>query len=321
MTMHRRAFLAASTTSLAAPLIVSATGARAGSSDAKAALKNPTFVRRKVGAFKVTVLLDGTLPIEPGIVTGWDADKAAASYKSQHLSVPTGGMPIPVLGYIVDTGAKVIAVDTGTVPGFAPSLSGYHAALAEAGYKPSDIDTVLLTHLHPDHIGGLTDNGASVFNDAQVYVGASELDFWQNTPAPEGFEPFFAMANAWIPAYDGRIKTLAGDDEVTHGVSAVDLPGHTPGHMGFRFHSEGEDLLIWGDVIHLTKLQFANPDWTIAFDMIPDLTLKTRAKMLDMAATDGMLVAGAHLDFPGAGYVEKAGSAYRFSTAPYDYSV
>lgn len=318
MNLDRRGFLAAGATGLAAPVILSATAAPSFAT-ASAPRTNPLYSRRRIGAFEVTALLDGTLPVEREMIIGFDEAAATSAYARQHLPGPTGAMPIPILGYVVDTGTSKIAIDAGTVQGFAPTLGGYSTALAQAGFNASDIDMVLLTHLHPDHVGAMVADGARGFENAEIYVDEIELGFWQNTTPPEGFEPFFNIARASVAPYDGRIKTFKGDTELATGIQAVALPGHTPGHSGFRFHSEGQDILFWGDIIHLTKLQFDNPGWILPFDMDPETTMKTRNKMLDMAATDGLLVAGAHVDFPGAGFVEKAGDAYRFVTAPHDY--
>lgn len=318
MNFHRRAFLTSGASVLAAPMILRAAPVLAAAATTRPA---PRFLRRRVGAFEVTILLDGTLGITPDITIGWDAQAAANTYARQHLPAPQGPMPIPVMGYVIDTGSALIAVDNGTVAGFSPNLGGYHAALAEAGFAPGDIDTVLLTHLHVDHVGGMVADGARVFDNAQVHVNATELQFWQTTKAPQGMEAFFDIARAAVAPYDGRIVTFEGDAEIMTGVQAVALPGHTPGHSGFQFQSEGEALLIWGDVIHLTKLQFDHPDWVLAFDTDPDLTRQTRARMLDMTASDGVMVAGSHLDFPGVGFVERAGGAYRYVAAPYDYRV
>lgn len=289
-----------------------------------AVASGPAFSRRRIGSFVVTTLLDGTIDIGAEFISGFDQSQADAALDRQHLSAFNGAMAIPVLGYVVDTGTQKIAVDCGTLEGFAPRLAGYHAALKQAGIDSADIDVVLATHLHPDHIGGLSKDGARLFPNAEIHVGAAEYEFWHGSVAdglPDQMQPFVQIARGFLKPYVGRIKTFGADAEVIPGVQAVSMPGHTPGHAGFRFHSEGQDLLIWGDLIHLTKLQFDYPDWTIAFDMDPAQTQETRARVLDMAAAEGMMVTGSHLDFPGFGFVERHGGGFRFAPATYDYMI
>ena len=322
MIASRRNFLIAGAAGLAAPALLRATPVTA--KTPAAGMLTPTFHRRKLGSFEVIALLDGTLDGPPQMITGYNEETAVATLSRQHLPPAPNGLPIPVLGYVIDTGSQLIAVDCGTFDGFAPRLGGYHAALTAAGIDAADIDTVLITHLHPDHIGGLIDpQGNRLFPNAQLHIGATEWNFWHaegtREAFPEDSRAFVDIARNYPAPYDGRIVTFNDNAEILPGVLSVPLPGHTPGHSGFRFHSDGQDLLIWGDVVHQTFLQFDNPAWTIAFDMDAEQTRKTRLKMFDMAAADGFQVAGSHIDFPGVGYVEKTSGGYRYSPAPFDY--
>ncbi|MGH1447503.1 MAG: MBL fold metallo-hydrolase [Cognatishimia sp.] len=322
MSLNRRAFLnlggtvALATPFLAVPQLVGA------QSTTPVAATVPAYSQRRLGAFTVTTLLDGTIDIGADFIAGFDQAAADTALARQHLPNFADPMAIPILGYIIDTGTQKIAVDCGTVDGFAPRVAGYHQALTQAGIDAADIDVVLLTHMHPDHLGGLSQGTTRRFPNAEIHVSAVEYDFWHGSVAdamPDQMQPFVQIARGMIAPYNDRIKTFGTDAEVIPGVQAVALPGHTPGHVGFRFNSQGQDLLIWGDLIHLTKLQFDQPDWTIAFDMDPEVTKATRAKMLDMAAKDGLLVTGSHLDFPGFGYVDRTASGYHFAPAAHDY--
>lgn len=323
MILERRRFLTFGAAALATPALLGPQAVQA--QTAATVSGSPSFTRRRVGTFEVTVLLDGTIDIDPGLIIGYDAAKAEAALERQYLAPTTTGMPIPVLGYIVNTGDRLIAVDCGTIPEFSPRTGSYHQALVQAGISAQDIDVVLATHLHPDHIGGLSDGANRLFPNAQVYVSEQEWNFWHNdditSGLPEGMQPFVQIARGFTAPYDGRVKTFSGEAELFPGVQAVPLPGHTPGHTGYRFHSNGQDLLIWGDVIHMTKLQFDNPDWVVVFDLDAELTRNTRTRMLDMASTDRLMVAGSHIDFPGFGHVETHNGKYRFATAVHDYMI
>ena len=322
MNIDRRRLFSIGAAGLAAPAILRLTAGTARAATT-AAVATPVFSRRRVGRFVVTALLDGTLDASPDIVIGYDAEAAARALERQHLQADAPTMPLPVLGYVVDTGERLVAIDSGTMPGFAPRLAGYHEALRQAGISAADIDDVLVTHLHPDHIGGLSNGGERLFPSAQVHVSETEWNFWHDDALtgalPEAVTPFVGMAREFVAPYDGRIVTFGAESEILPGIQAVPLPGHTPGHAGFRFHSEGEDLLIWGDVMHLTRLQFDNPDWLVVFDMDQDLARTTRRRVYDMAAADNLMVAGSHIDFPGAGYVERSADGYRFAPAVHDY--
>ncbi len=320
MKPSRRAFFVAGATALAAPALLRGVAARA--QVAPANRPGPAFIRRKLGAFEITVLLDGVLHAGPEMMPDFDPALAAKALRRNHLSADAQ-LALPVLGFVINTGDRLVAIDAGTMPEFAPGVGGYHAALAEAGLAAEQIDTVLLTHLHPDHFGGLSDGDGSVrFGNADLVVARTEWDFWHDetvyAAVPAENKPFFDMARGFSAPYRDRLKLFDAEAEVIPGIQAVAMPGHTPGHVGYRIASQGQELLIWGDLIHVAALQFDQPNWTIVFDMDPDQTRKTRTRVLDMAADEGVMVAGSHLDFPGFGFVEKSGG-YRFAPAPYDY--
>jgi glyoxylase-like metal-dependent hydrolase (beta-lactamase superfamily II) len=273
---------------------------------------------------EITVLLDGTIDVGPDIIVGFDQERANETLRRQHLPDFDGNRPLPVLGHIIDTGTQKIAIDTGTVAGFSPSTGGYHAALQQAGIAATDIDVVLLTHLHPDHVGGLTKGEDRLFPNAEIVVSSTEWEFWHGAAAdvlPEQVQPFVQIARSSTTPYLDQLRTFSGEAEVLSGIQAISMPGHTPGHVGFHLHSDGEDLLFWGDLIHLPRLQFENPEWLVAFDMDPTQTAKTRARVLDFAATDALQVTGAHLEFPGFGYVDRTAGRYDFVPSAHDYTL
>lgn len=272
----------------------------------------PGFYRRKLGAFEVTALLDGDIAIELKLYSGDTAEIAKRSAQSYQPSPPRSH----VNAFAVNTGERLYLVDTGTGVLLGSSLGRVTENLVLSGINPDQVDAVLLTHLHPDHFGGLTMEGRPTFKNADVYVAEADAKFWLSAEmadkAPADFKPFFQMAAAAIKPYAHRLKPIPSNGEIGPGVSAISLPGHTVGHNGFLFASEKQQMLVWGDIVHNAALQFAHPEWTLAFDTDQPQAAAARKRAFDMAAAERLLVAGMHLPFPGLGFVEQAGAAYRY---------
>lgn len=272
----------------------------------------PGYFRRKLGAFEVTAILDGDLTLEPKLFSG-DAKEMEAVAAKSFMTTPVRSH---VNAFAINTGERLYLVDTGTGALMGPSLGRANANLVLAGIDPAQVDAILLTHIHPDHFGGMTVQGKPVFGSADVFVSEADARFWLSVEsaakAPAEFKPFFDMARAAMAPYANRIKPLPANGELGPGVEAISLPGHTLGHSGYIFTSGSERLLVWGDIVHNAALQFARPEWTIAFDTDQVQAAATRKRVFDMSATDRLLVAGMHLPFPGLGYVERTGSEYRF---------
>ncbi len=320
----RRTFLKLSATGLAAPAILMPASGFA--TPAKRGNQITGVNRMQVGSFEVTALLDGALIINPKLITGYDEDIATNTLSLQHLPAAPEGQVVPVTGYLVNTGDKLIAIDCGTTDSFVDTLGNYHTSLASAGVSVEQIDHVITTHLHVDHIGGLTDGkGNAMFPNADLITNQVEWDFWHNdtlrAQSNDIVKSFFDIARTQTAPYNDRITIAQQNTEITPGVELVSLPGHTPGHIGVHLRSNGDELLIWGDIIHATKLQFENPDWTLAFDIDQDMARTTRTRLLDQIATDGIKVAGMHLDFPGFGHVTRSGKQYRFEQTAWDYNL
>lgn len=322
MAINRRQILGAT---LAAPVLV--TGGLTQVAHAEAApVKTGTTNTFTVGDATVTALLDGHIAIASQIISPFDQETADATLADTLYGFGEQGMPIPVSGYLIEKAGKYTLLDAGAAGLFGPTLGNLAASLATTGVKPEQISTILLTHMHPDHTGGLVDaDGHAVFPNAELVVSATEHGFWYDdaimASVPEGNRPFFEMARNTTTPYADRLKKFDGEVEVAAGFTSLPLPGHTPGHTGYMLDGGTESLLLWGDIIHLTGLQFALPEWTIAFDTDPALTVETRKKMLDRAASDKMLVTGAHIEFPGLGKVVRKGQTYGFAAAPWQFAV
>jgi glyoxylase-like metal-dependent hydrolase (beta-lactamase superfamily II) len=280
-------------------------------------------LRYKVGELEITALLDGYLDVTPELVIGYEASEGQ---RLRDAALVEGeALRIPVNAYLVNTGDRLILVDAGTSDALGPTMGRLPDALAAAGVTPDQVDALLITHMHPDHLFGVIDgNGNKVFKNAELILPEVDKAFWFDDAAmngaPEQFKPFFVGARKAADAYKDSQTLISGDKEVLPGIRSMALPGHTPGHTGYLFDSNGETLVIAGDIIHMAVYQFSRPDWGIGFDIDPGQAVTTRKAFLDQAAADKLFFAGAHIPFPGMGRVAKDGEGYRFVAANWPYA-
>lgn len=294
--------------------------ALAAASTTHAANETSGFFKLPLGKVTVIALSDGsfTLPASGLMVEAHKGEVQQALAKA-HLG---DGVPTSVNAFLIDTGNKRILIDTGSGAFLGATLGEVNAHLLAAGYRADAIDEVLITHLHADHVGGLIDHGKMVYPNAIVRVDAREKQFWEDRGNSGKVDAsvqatFDAVAIALKP-YEvaGHVKVLHPGDTVVPGITAVDEPGHTAGHTGYRVESDGKVLMVWGDLVHLAVAQFPDPKVTIRFDSTPAAAITTREKALRTASSTGELVAGAHIPFPGIGTVRKAGSGYTWIPVP-----
>jgi glyoxylase-like metal-dependent hydrolase (beta-lactamase superfamily II) len=278
----------------------------------------PGFYRMKVGDLEVTALFDGAAVFDQHWLNGTKATMdgvVQALHEDAHM-LDDGDM-----GFLVNTGKQLILVDAGSGTWYGGAALGRLAGgLRSAGYTPEEVDIVLVTHLHSDHIGGLTtQDGKSVFPNADVYVAKAESDFWLSpeiaAKAPKDAQPFFQSAQAIAAPYikAGKWRTFSGSEPIVDGVQLVPLPGHTPGHTGYEFSSKGQKLLFWGDTIHAQRVQLQHPEVTVVFDIDPTVARATRNQLLPKLAREDVLIAGPHMLFPGLGRLHKEGSGYSWA--------
>ena len=222
-------------------------------------------------------------------------------------------------GFLVNTGRQLILIDAGAGAWWGGGALGRLAgSLRRAGYAPEDVDLVLVTHLHSDHVGGLTtQDGKRVFPNADVYVAKAESDFWLSpeigAKAPKDAQPFFQSAQAIAAPYieAGKWHTFSGSEQIVDGMQLVPLPGHTPGHTGYEFSSKGQRILFWGDIVHAQRVQLQHPEVTSTFDIDQTAAAATRQQLLPKLASEDVLIAVPHSSFfPPLGRLRKEGSGY-----------
>jgi glyoxylase-like metal-dependent hydrolase (beta-lactamase superfamily II) len=318
-TVNRRTLIAgAATVALAAPALLSQTRiASAGAPMLGASA--PSFRRIKLGAFEVTTLRDAARAMDgPHPTFGTDQEASAVAELLAANSLPSGRMVNGFTPTLVNTGSELVLFDTG--------LGGEAGSLPEqiraAGYAPEQIDVVVLTHMHPDHIGGLMRDGKPTFANARYVTGQSEYDFWSAEARMTGpTEGVAKLVHANVTPLAEKTTFIGNEGTVVSGISGIDTFGHTPGHMSFHLESEGQRLLVWGDVANHFVVSVQRPDWHVRYDMDKAQAAATRKRIFDMAAADRLPVIGYHMPFPGIGYIQSSGEGYRWAPETYQFEL
>ena len=278
----------------------------------------PAFYRQMLGAFEVTVLWDGTTARQFDLIMSKPA-VIRDTYARDHQALPA---EMSINTFLINTGSKLVLVDTGGGGYVGPRAGRLLANLRAAGYLPEQVDAILITHMHPDHIGGLMDGERRVFPNAVIHFDRRDLDYWLG-PAPEGTpaarKAMFDRARASVGPYSaaGMLRPFLGVTELYPGIRALPAPGHTMGHTAYRIESQGKVLLLWGDIVHSPETQFSDPEISIQFDTSPDVAIETRKKLFAELARSGDLVGSAHITFPGLGHVGTDGKVYNWVPLPY----
>ncbi|NYE63166.1 glyoxylase-like metal-dependent hydrolase (beta-lactamase superfamily II) [Duganella sp. 1224] len=280
----------------------------------------PGYARVMVGDFEVTPLSDGTADLP--MVDLLQNDKAAtqAALAKAHLGTPT---TTSTNAFLVNTGKRLVLVDTGSGALFGPTLGKLVSNLKASGYQPEQVDDILITHFHPDHVGGLAANGQIVFPNAVVHADQRDADYWldaaNKAKAPKDFAGFFDGAEVSLRAYikAGKFQPFDHNGEVVPGISSYSSYGHTAGHTSYVVESKGKKLVILGDLIHVGAVQFDKPSVTIAFDSDGKQAYAARTAVFGKIAKEDDLVAAAHLQFPGIGYIRANGKSWTWTPANY----
>ena len=298
--LTRRAALAgAATLPFAAATGLKAAAPMLGASDTN-------YRRVALGDFEVTTLLAGSvIRDEPHKIFGLNVDAETFNSVSEAANIPIDAARFYFTPTVVNTGSELVLFDTGL------QGPGTVAALEAAGYSADQVDIVVITHMHGDHIGGLLTEGSATFPNARYMTGAAEFDHW---------------AGADNERFEGNVRPLADqfamlDDggSVASGITAMAAFGHTPGHMAYMIESGGKQIAVCADFANHYVWSLAHPDWEVRFDMDKAAAAATRRRMLDMMATDGIPFIGYHMPFPAMGFVEKAGDGFTY--VPHSYQL
>jgi glyoxylase-like metal-dependent hydrolase (beta-lactamase superfamily II) len=283
----------------------------------------PSFYRFKLGTIEITVVSDGTLAFPAETLWGDRAEDARGLLTSTFQPPSPVGLQLNTI--LVNTGDKLVLIDAGCgVDKFQKTAGGLLGNLAAAGYAPGDIDMILFTHCHFDHLWGISDheNASLLFPSAEFVASEAEVAFWS---APEwankvspALKPLVTQANLKLAS--PRLRLIKAAAEVVPGVTTFDTAGHTPGHMSVHISSGSEEMLLTGDVVVNSAVSFLHPEWPFGFDMDVPLATKSRMAFLDRAAADKTLVGSYHLPFPGFGHVVREGSGYRWLPADWQWT-
>jgi glyoxylase-like metal-dependent hydrolase (beta-lactamase superfamily II) len=298
---RRQTLLSAAAVPFAAAASARPAAAQAAAEAPANAIKNSFML----GDFRVSTLLAGTRTVEnPQEIFGLNVPAEEFAAVSEENFIPTDRAQFFFTPTVVDTGNGVVLFDTGA------DAAGIIAALAAAGFAPEDIGTVVLTHMHGDHIGGLTaGDGTPTFANASYVTGQAEFDHWaaQNN---EGFE-------AKIMPLADRFTFIGDEGEAAPGITGMAAFGHTPGHMVYRVASGDRQLLLMADLANHYVWSVAYPDWEVRFDADKAAAARSRRRVLGMAAAERMPVIGYHMPFPGIGFIDTRGDGFHYVPASY----
>jgi glyoxylase-like metal-dependent hydrolase (beta-lactamase superfamily II) len=284
----------------------------------------PGYYRIMLGDFEVTVLSDGSLALPPSQLFGNVSPERMQKFLGDaFLKEP---VETSVNAFLVNTGSKLVLIDTGSGGLFGPTLGFLIDNLKAAGYQPEQVDEIYITHMHGDHIGGLMNGDKMVFPNAIVRADQHDADHWSSKAnleaAPEQMKDAFRSVMKTIGAYAaaGKFKPFNGDTQLVPGIKAVAAYGHTPGHTIYVVESGGQKLVLWGDLMHVASVQFPDPSAYVKFDSDTKAATAAREKAFADAAANAYWVGAAHLSFPGIGHLRanSGGSGYIF--VPINYS-
>ncbi len=286
----------------------------------------PGYYRMMLGDFEITALSDGAFqaPVDKLL----NNSTPAAVQEALAKSFMTSPMDMSVNGFLVNTGSKLILIDSGAGSFFGPTLGRLQANLRAAGYTPEQVDEIYITHMHLDHVGGLVSGAERFFPNATVRADSKEAGFYLSPANMDKalatgtddvkaqFRGAVAMLSPYVKA--GKFKPFDGDTQLTEGIKTMSNYGHTAGHTTYVVESQGQTMIFWGDMMHVAPVQFADPSITILWDTDNMVARAARQKVFAEAAANGYMIGAAHVSFPGLGHMRSEGKGYVW--VPVNYS-
>ena len=284
----------------------------------------PQVYQFQFGQSTITTLLEGYVArddLHPFVATNASADDVKTLAAQYHLPFPR--LEHSFVTTLIQTTDKLIAFD----PGFGenapmPTAGNFSNSLSLAGYSASDVDIVVISHAHPDHIGNLMTKGAPTFPNAEIVFGRTEYDYWQRgkniSEMRKHTQTLFQKVA--VPLVD-KMRFIEPDESIVSGLTAIDAFGHSAGHFAFHFEQGNQRLMMLNDTVAHCVASFARPDWHFSMDDDPDMAAQTRRRMLSMVAAENIPVIGFHMPFPAIGHVEKSGDGYAYRPALYQFNV
>jgi glyoxylase-like metal-dependent hydrolase (beta-lactamase superfamily II) len=318
MSLTRRSFLAAGASAVALPTLGSLAGCATAPAVPTVTTIAPGIARVRVGSYTVTSLPDGF--VERPLVEGFVRNASLAQVQAAlaEAKLPTDKVTVPFTPFVVDTGKNKVLLDGGNGTFGAPTSGTLLKSLAAAGLQPSQIDTIIVSHFHGDHINGLRDkDGKLVFPNAKILVPAPEWAWWMDdarmNALPENQRGNFMAVRRVFGPIAQTVERFEPGRELVPGIRSMPAFGHTAGHTTFMVESGGQKLLYWADTTNVAALFVRNPDWAVMFDADAEAARKVRRALMEMAVKENLLVAGYHLTLPAIGRLAPRGSGYEFT--------
>jgi glyoxylase-like metal-dependent hydrolase (beta-lactamase superfamily II) len=327
--LTRRRVLAGAASATAATVFTPlATNSPAFATAPPAGKQAPGFYRYKVGDFEICVVTDGaaTFPLPDNFVQNHPKPEVQTALAAAYQ--PTGTITVPFTPIVINTGSKLVLIDSGYGPEMNAKTKGRVGQLplnlSAAGIDPKSIDTVIISHMHLDHVSGLrTTDGSIAFPNAEILVPTLDWAYWMSdaemNKLPEGYtKSVYPGIRKTFVGLENKVTKYEWGKELVPGITTIATPGHTPGHTSFVVASGSAKLFVQSDVTNIPHLFLRNPDWQVMYDIDPLTAAATRKKYYDMASAAKALIQGFHFPFPSAGYVEKEGTQYRLVPIRWD---
>lgn len=280
------------------------------------------YYHHQIGNIQITALLDGTNYLNPSMFKGLTDAEKTEILKKYHAD-QAKGIQTSVNAFLINTGNQLLMVDSGAASCFGTHLGSIYNNLKASGYQPAQVSGIFLTHLHPDHVCGISNNGAANYPNATLHISKTEYDYWlsPNTvkklpkDQQESFLGTVEKIKAALAPYEKakKVKVFSDKSLAFGGVEFKPSFGHTPGHYSFKLKADGQEVVFVGDIVHSHTLQFDKPETAIEFDIDPKTAVQTRLKHFAEYAKQGQTIAAPHLPFPGIGHIySKDGKSYQW---------